>query len=56
MLSAFVLTSDLKSASFCRVMNLYMNASVETCRDLLSIIDIRTASVLHMVNLSRSVD
>lgn len=36
-----------------RVMNLFMNVSVETCQGLLSIIDIRTASELHMGSSSR---
>jgi hypothetical protein len=38
-----------------RVMNLYMNMSVEICLDLLCIIDFQTANGLHMVNSSRLV-
>jgi hypothetical protein len=38
-----------------RVMNLYMNMSVEICLDLLCIIDFRTANELHMVNSLRLV-
>jgi hypothetical protein len=38
-----------------RVMNLFMNVSVETCRDLLFIIDFRIASELHMDSSLRHV-
>jgi len=36
-------------------MNLFMNVSVETCRDLLFIIEIQTASELHMDSSLRQV-
>ena len=38
-----------------RVMNLFMNVSVETCQALLFIIDIQTVSELHMGSSLRQV-
>lgn len=43
----------LADALLCRVMNLYMNGSVETCQGLLSTIGIQTASVLLIVSSLR---